>query len=198
MNNNNRNFSPNEQLRIIQEMIEKTKKDSAENDWSMLLWGWLILTSCISVYIIHFAGYPELSWLPWPILMSLGGLTHFFIEMKKHKTQKVLSYAERSIGWIWISCGSAMFIIAFIAPASGILSYDAITTLIALIVGIGSLVTSKIVEWNYLTYCSLLWWICAILCMFTPPFYHNLFFGIVVIIAYLIPGYRIRNKYKKV
>ena len=137
-----------------------------------------------------------MSWLPWAILMPLGGIINFLLEFKNHKTQKVLTYSEKAIGWIWIGCGSAMFIIGFIAPASGIIGWEAISPLIAIIVGIGSLATSKIIEWKFLFYCSLLWWTSGIAMMFIHPYYHNLVFAVVVVIAYLTPGYMIRKQYK--
>ena len=197
MKDNNKNFAPNEQLQVIQEMIEKTKRDSVKNSWPMLMWGWLILISCFSVYAIYFAGFPKLSWLPWSVFMPLGGIAHFIMELKKHKTQRIVSYAEKSIGWIWIGCGSAMFIISFIAPASGIISWEAIAPLIILIIGIGSLATAQIIQWNFLFYCSLVWWVTAVATMFIDPFFHNLIFGSIVIFTYLVPGYIMRSKYNR-
>ncbi len=198
MNTNEQKISANEQLLVIREMIEKTKKNTVDNGWPLIMWGWFILASCIFHYIIIFFGSPPLSWLPWAIFMPAGGIVHFIIEFKTHKTQKILTYAEKSIGWIWIGCGSAMFIIGFIAPASGIIGWQAITPLMALLAGIGTLVTSKIIEWKFLFYCSMLWWVAGIATMFINPFYHNMIFGGVVIIAYLIPGYTLRKEYKKV
>ncbi len=191
-------LNPNEEIQIIKNMIEKSKKNTVDSSWQFLLWGWLILSSCFLVYIISFAGYPEISWIPWAILMPTGGIIQMIVGIKTHKKQKVLTYTEKSIGWIWISCGFAMFIIAFLAPITGIIGWQAISPLIALIVGIGTLTTAKILEWKLLIICSAFWWISAIILMLINPNFQILVMAITVILGYLVPGYTIRYKYKAI
>ncbi len=194
----NQNFNPNEQLRVIREMIEKTKKETAENGWSLIMWGWLIFISAFSAYTLAAMGYGEISWYPWPILMPLGGIIQFVVEYKNTKRQKVRTYVERAIGWLWIGCGGAMFFIGFVALPAGIIqSWEAIAPIMCLFSGIGTMVTAKIINWNLLFYGSLLWFVAVGVMIFIPPFYHVLVMGITIIPAYLVPGYILRNKYKK-
>lgn len=198
MNNDNINFSPNEQLKVIHEMIEKTKKETAENGWSLIMWGWLIMVSCITSYGFFWMKLYTLSWLPWAIFMSLGGITQFIVEIRESNRKRVRTYAERAIGWVWAICGGAMFFIGFFAVPSGILSsYESITPMECLLAGIGSAVTAKIIDWDMMFYFALLWFVAVFSMIFIDPYYHLLIMAITIIPAYLVPGYILRNKYKK-
>jgi hypothetical protein len=198
MENDKINFSPDEQLKVIQDMIEKTKKETAENGWSLIMWGWLLIGSCFSAYLLYWKELYELAWLPWAVLMPLGGLVHLIVGIKKRKIKNVKTYAERAIGWVWIACGWAMFFIGFVAVPSGILkSYDSITPMECLIAGIGAMITAKIIDWNPMFYLSLLWFVAVILMIFVDTNYHLLIMAITIIPAYLVPGYVLRYKYKK-
>ena len=194
----NENFSPNEQLKVIQDMIEKTKKETAENGWAMIMWGWLLLAACFSAYVIFWFDLYNLAFLPWAVLMPLGGLIHTIIEIKNKDKKRIKTYAERAISWVWIICGVAMFFIGFIAVPAGILAgWESITPMECLLAGIGSVVTAKIIDWDFMFYCALLWFVAVVLMIFTPASYQVLIMGITIIPAYLVPGYILRSKYKK-
>ncbi|MBN2280348.1 MAG: hypothetical protein JXQ65_07200 [Candidatus Marinimicrobia bacterium] len=194
----NEHFSPNEQLKVIQMMIEKTKKETAENGWSLIMWGWLLLASCLSAYVIFWMKKYEWSFLPWALLMPLGGIIQMIVELKEKDRKKIKTYAERAISWVWIVCGGAMFFIGFVAVPTHILSgWESITAMECLIAGIGSVVTAKIIDWDFMFYSALLWFVAVILMIFIHPYYHILIMGITIIPAYLVPGYILRSKYKQ-
>lgn len=198
MGNDNINFSPDEQLKIIHDMIERTKKDTAEHGWPYIMWGWLILASCLFAYIIFWTGNHQLSFLPWALLMPLGGIIEFIVEYKNHNKSKVKTWAQRSISWVWFACGISMAFIGFAAVPSGILSdWSSITPMECLIAGIGSVITAKIIDWDFMFYCALVWFVAVILMIFISPIYQMLIMGITIIPAYLVPGYILRSKYKK-
>jgi len=198
MENDKLDFSPDEQLKIIQEMIEKTKKETAENGWSLILWGWLIILAIVTSYGLFWRGLYEYSGWPWAVFMTLGGIITAITEVRYSKKKKVSTYAERAIGWTWAACGFAMFFIGFIAVPAGILKgWESITPMECLIAGIGTVVTAKIIDWNFMFYMSLLWFVAVISMIFIHPNFHLLIMGITIIPAYLVPGYILRNMYKK-
>lgn len=195
---NKQNFNPDEQLKVIQEMIEKTKKETADNGWPLIMWGWLIIVACITSYIIYWTDQYHLSYLPWAVFMGLGGIINFTVEFRGRNRKRVRTYAERAIGWLWAICGSAMFFIGFAAVPAGILKgWESITAMECLIAGIGTAVTAKIIDWDLMFYLALLWFVAVIAMIFISPYYHLLIMAITIIPAYLVPGYILRSKYKK-
>jgi hypothetical protein len=130
--------------------------------------------------------------------MGLGGIINFVVEFRNRNRKKIRTYAERAIGWVWIMCGGAMFFIGFVAVPAGILKgWESITAMECLIAGIGTAVTAKIIDWNLMFYLSLLWFAAIVSMIFIHPYYHLIIMAITIIPAYLVPGYILRNKYKK-
>jgi hypothetical protein len=60
MENNEKMMSSEESLRIITEMINKTKVNIRQSSFHLLFWGWLIFACSVSEYL----------------LMKFTGLTH--------------------------------------------------------------------------------------------------------------------------
>jgi len=66
-------FTEQDSLKVITEMIENSKAKIRDNGFFYLLWGWLVLIASVTNFILLTIHY-EKSWLPWPILMIGGGI----------------------------------------------------------------------------------------------------------------------------
>ena len=61
-----KSFSPQDSVRLIQLMIEKTKTDLSESSFDFLFWGWLAFLGMLGEYILKVVfNYPhhEIVWL---------------------------------------------------------------------------------------------------------------------------------------
>ena len=65
----------------------------------------------------------------------------------------------------------------------------------AIIAGIGTFVTGGIIEWKLIRISGLIWWVAAIIMIFTHWHFHTLIFAITIIPGYLVPGYALRREY---
>ena len=45
-------FSPQESLRLIQSMIDKTKQDISDNSIYFLVWGWITFVACAGQFVL--------------------------------------------------------------------------------------------------------------------------------------------------
>ena len=184
------------ELDTIKEMLEKTKRKAVDNGFLFLLWGWLAIAACLITYGIAFYWKPELSWLPWAVLMPIGAVITIIVSVKSQNNSKYTTYAEHAYGNVWFGCGLAFFIAGFVTPFSTVLNYTAIYIIISIIAGIGVFASGGILEWTLLRIGGLFWWAAAIIMMFTPFEYHPLIMGLVIIPGYLLPGYILKSKYK--
>ena len=66
----------------------------------------------------------------------------------------------------------------------------------AVIAGIGLFTTGGILDWKMLRIGGILWWVAAIIMMFTHWYFYALIFAIAIIPGYLVPGYALNRKYK--
>jgi hypothetical protein len=193
--NQNEPIPPGDELKIIQQMIEKTKSDTAESGGSLLLWGWTTLAACACLYALVFAGLSRLAWLPWTILMPLAAIIEIIKIFKKQKKIKILTYSQHALSGLWIACGISMFMLAFLALPLGAISYKFIIPGIAMFVAVAMYSTGQIVEWKLLKFSALIWWLSAVVSMLIQWHYQTMVFAAAVILGYLVPGYILRYQY---
>jgi len=195
LKNQNEPIPPGDELKIIRQMIAKTKSDTAESGGSLLLWGWMALAACASLYVLVFVGLPHLSWLPWAILMPLAAIIESIKVIKEQKKSKIRTYSQHALSGLWFACGISMFMLAFLAMPLGAISYKFIIPGIALFVAIAMYSTGQIVDWKLLKFSALIWWLTAVVSMLIQWHYHTLVFAVAVILGYLVPGYILRHQY---
>ena len=46
------NFSPQDSLKLIQDMIDKTRQNMVDNSNQFLLWGWVSFAACIGEFLL--------------------------------------------------------------------------------------------------------------------------------------------------
>ena len=100
--------------------------------------------SCIWI-ILHLltnAGRWEFSlgWF-WPALIAIGWIVTFIIEIRAEKKRSTKTFAGKIMGALWIGCGVAMTILGFIGSITDAYSGVFINPIIAVVLGIGYLVS---------------------------------------------------------
>ncbi|MFQ6607039.1 MAG: hypothetical protein ACE5EE_00735 [Fidelibacterota bacterium] len=191
-----KNSLPEQELEIIKRMIERTRLETADSGTILIMWGWLVLLACTITYIFVFVDYPELSWLPWVILMPIGGVVTIFYSIRLDREAKVVTYSDQAMTSLWQACGLAFFLVAFLAVPLKVISYEGLTPMIAIIAGIGMFSTGGIIEWKMARWSGFIWLIGAIVMMFSHWYYHTLILGITIIPGYLIPGYALKKEFQ--
>lgn len=185
-----------EQLKIIQEMVEKTKQHVADSGFSFIVWGWLILTACAGQYLLVYLSREEWIGFNWFGLMGLGAVISIIQSFRLDRKAEVKTYSYVAITSLWQACGGSMVVVAFVGFPLGIIPMKALVPLVAVISGIGTFVTGRIIEWKPLQWAGLLWWATALALMGVHWHYHAMALAAVIIPAYLVPGYLLRKEYQ--
>lgn len=186
----------NDNLNVIKSMIEKTRTDAEESGSIFILWGWLVIAATILTYFFVYKEWFDRIGYIWFILMSLGVIGMIYIVKKRTKKEKVKSYSSVALANLWISCGVSFLIISFLGIPLKVVPLESLNIIMAVIAGIGLFTTGGILEWNMLRIGGLIWWVAAIIMMFTHWYFHTLIFAIAIIPGYLVPGYALNRKYK--
>ncbi len=186
----------NDNLNVIKSMIEKTRTDAEESGSIFILWGWLVIAATILTYFFVYKEWFDRIGYIWFILMSLGVIGMIYIVKKRTKKEKVKSYSSVALTNLWISCGVSFLIISFLGIPLKVVPLESLNIIMAVIAGIGLFTTGGILEWNMLRIGGLIWWVAAIIMMFTHWYFHTLIFAIAIIPGYLVPGYALNRKYK--
>jgi hypothetical protein len=86
-------FSPQQSLRIIQAMIEKSKDSVADKSYYFLLWGWLVLVAALIQFVLKVIVRTELHPVAWN-LMWIGLILSIWHGRKEKGRRKVKSYEK--------------------------------------------------------------------------------------------------------
>lgn len=189
----NTELTPNESLKIINEMIAGTKAKMNENGFIYLFWGWLILICALSQFILLNTEYAEFNFYPY-LLVVPGAIYTAIVESKRHKKQKSPDYITHVMTAVWITAGINMLIAGFVfAP----LLRTSPVPIILTILGLATIVSGATVKFKPLIWGGIICNILGIASVFVPYFYHSVIVIAAIIAADLIPGYIVRNQYKK-
>jgi len=195
MNNTQQN-EVYDNLNVIKLMIEKTKTDAADSGLILILWGWLVMAaSALTYFFVYNEWYNKIGFI-WFILMGFGVIGTIFQIKKQKKRERVKTYSEQALSHLWFACGIAFFIVAWLGLPLKVIPIESLNIIMAVIAGIGLFVTGGIVEWNMLRISGIIWWVVAIVMMFTHWHFHTLIFAIAIIPGYLVPGYVLNREYK--
>jgi hypothetical protein len=186
-------FSPKDSLQLIDSMISRAKNRVTENGFLYLLWGWVIFVCAI----FHFAAVklslfkkPELVWM-----ITWGVVIFQIIYLAKiKKNEKVKTYSDGIIDAIWICFGICMFVLVIVLGRFNLWIY--INSLVLLLYGIPTFLSGFVMRFTPLKLGGICCWLLAIASTFTAPVYYLLMIALAVMIAWIIPGYLLRKKFK--
>jgi hypothetical protein len=189
MENNEKMMTGEESLKIITEMINRTKVNIRQGSFHLLFWGWLITVCSLSEWVItnltHYA-HPYYVW----ILVIPGAFVSMIYGAVTGRKAKVHTYADMLYMWTWIGFLFAA-IVLFIVQSDRM---ENITPYILLLAGFPTFLSGFIVKFKPLIVGGICFWVIAILVHFAGPSLALLGTPVAMITGYLIPGYMLRNK----
>jgi hypothetical protein len=185
-------FDQNASLKLIREMIETSKTNYKENVIFFLLWGWLGMAASIIQFILLKINYPQ-DWLPWPVLMSAGAIVSVIIGIRIGKRTTVWSYISKMMVYLWYGFFVTVVILIVFANL-GKMPWHAAQPMIVALYGLGTFVSGGALKFKPLIWGGIFSWICAIIAFIVPYEYGLLVIAASILVAYLIPGYILKNK----
>ena len=189
MENNEKMMTGEESLKIITEMINRTKVNIRQGSFHLLFWGWLITVCSLSEWVItnltHYA-HPYYVW----ILVIPGAFVSMIYGAVTGRKAKVHTYADMLYMWTWIGFLFAA-IVLFIVQSDRM---ENITPYILLLAGFPTFLSGFIIKFKPLIAGGICFWVIAILVHFTGPSLTLLGTPVAMLTGYLVPGYMLRNK----
>jgi hypothetical protein len=189
MENEEKMMTGEESLRIISEMINKTKVNIQQGSFHLLFWGWLILVCSLSEYILmNFVGYNH-HYYVW-LLAIPGGFVSMIYGIVIGRKAKVHTYADRLYMWVWIGFLFS-FLVLFIIHSKNL---GTVSPYIMMLVGFATFMSGMIIKFKPLIIGGIIFWIIAVIVSFASPSIAPLGMPVAVIAGYLIPGYMLKYK----
>ncbi len=189
------NLSGSQSIELIQSMINRARNQFSENGHLYLVWGWVVLICSILEFIlIRFLDHPQ-HYLVW-MLTWLVLIYQFIYLYKNRKKEKVKTYTGEIVSYVWIVFAILLLITMIISSSqNGQYNFRLISPFILALYGMPTFLSGKILRFPPLVFGGIGCWILALIAIYVPNEFQILFFGLAVIIAWIIPGYLLRKRY---
>jgi len=186
-------FSPEEGLKVIYEMIQTAKSNIGRNYFYSLLFGYLVLVTSLSDYVlITFFHYPA-HYLVWPVLMGIGVFTAVVFAIRQKKIEHHKSFVGTFMWYLW----SGWLISFLILMVFVNIEYFPVTTLALSMWGLAFFVSGGVIGFRPWIIGAVIAWAGAIISFFCPYTVGLLIEAGVALISIIIPGYILRAQSKK-
>ena len=187
-------LSPEQSLRLIHTMIDRTKETMSDNGIHYLVWGWLTFFACTAQFILKHIYEYEKHYQVW--LLMLGGVAFTFIYgFREGKRRKVQTYVGESLKWLWIGMGISYFVLSMILTRIG--WNNPVFPFFIMLYGLGTFVSGSILQFRPLVTGGILASVLAMVSAFASYDYQMLYAAAAILSSYIIPAYLLRKKNKK-
>ncbi len=191
--NNNNNLSAEESLAIIEGMINKAKNKFSDGSFLYLLWGWVIFACSLGHFLmIKFKLFkePEMVWmLTWAAVIF-----QIIYLVKQQKKETVKTYTDEIINYVWMCFGFSMMVVTFVLGRSE--SWIILYSIVLMLYGMPTFLSGAIMKFTPLKVGGIICWVLSVISTFVSPLYVLLLLALAVVVAWIIPGYLLRAKYK--
>jgi len=191
------NITGAESMQIIQNMINKARNQFSENGFLYLLWGWAILVCSIAHFVLLRYVKFEYHYMVW-FLTWIVVIIQIIHLRGQYKKRRVGTYTEDIIKYVWLSFVVVMLIMfVVLGRITGPEYYRYINPIILIVYGIPTFLSGVILRFRPLVIGGLSCWALSILSTFIGYDFQLLLLSAAVLIAWIIPGYLLRARFKK-
>ncbi len=185
-------FDEKQSLELIAGMINKAKNKFTESGTLYLVWGIAVLVCSIAHFILwHFFHYKQAHYV-WFFTWLVYIYQAIFLAKKK-KNQKVRTYTDEILGYVWICFIFCFFVMIFILLYNR--KFDLIYSAILVLYAIPTFLSGAILKVKSLLIGGICCWVLACISVFISVEFHLLLISTAVLLAWIIPGINLRNKY---
>lgn len=189
MENEEKLMTGEESLKIITEMINKTKINIRQSSFHLLFWGWLIFACSLSEYLLFKFTDFATPWYVWFFVIP-GVFVSMIFGFTKGRKESIFTYATKLYVWTWMAFLFAA-IVLFIVDLGRMESFP---PLILTLAAIPTFISGFIIKFKPLIIGAVTFWIFALVAHFGGPEISPLAVPAAMLTGYLIPGYMLRNR----
>lgn len=178
-----------ESLKIITDMINRTKINIRQSSFHLLFWGWLILVCSLTEYLLlRFTDFAS-PWFVWFFVIP-GAFVSLIYGYVTGKKSRFHTYADMLYMWTWMGFMVAA-IVLFIIISDKI---ESVAPYILTLAGMPTFISGFIIKFRPLIIGGLAFWLFALVAYFAGPSVAPLAVPAAMLTGYLIPGYLLKGK----
>ena len=189
MENEEKLMTGEESLRVITEMINKTRVSITQSSFHLLFWGWLIFACSLSEFLLWKLTDWTNAWYVWLFVIP-GVFVSMIYGFVRGKREKVFTYGTAIQVWTWMAflVSSVIFFIVYPLETGDISKY------MLLLAAMPLLISGAVLRFRPLMWGAVSFWVVALVAHFGGHTVSGLAMPVAMIAGYLIPGYLLRKK----
>jgi hypothetical protein len=180
------NFSPQDSIAVIQDMIAKAKNNIGDNSTQLLLWGWVTFAAFISQFLLKNVADCRQHYLVWMVIVP-AAIVSTYIGKKQKRAYKATGYIQDAMGYLWMGMGISFFVLCVIFSKLGWGSN--IYPFFILMYGLGTFVSGKLLQFTPLVAGGIAAWLLAVAASFVAYDYQMLLGAAAIMASYIIPAH---------
>ena len=193
MSATNENINERESFEVIRPMIERAKSDIDDDSFYYLVWGWLVFAAALGHFFLM-DRFAEFAWLPWAILMPLGGIATMIYGIRQEKRRKSRSHAEVFLKYPLIAFVVCLMIVLVSMNKLGLYTYP----MVILVYGMWLFVSGGVIRFKPLLVGGIINWVLAIVSLSVGFSTQLLLLALAVLLGYIIPGHWLKMERNRI
>lgn len=187
-------FNEQRSLQLIESMINKARNKFNESGTLYLVWGIAVFFCSTVQFSASFFFQYQHTYYVW-LLTWLIFIYQFIFLARKKKKEKVKTYADEILGYVWVCFIVCMFVLVYILQYNK--AFLLIYPVILVVYAIPTFLSGAILKVKPLFIGGICCWALALGSMLVPQQFHLLLISVAVLLAWIIPGLYMRKKYLK-
>jgi hypothetical protein len=186
-------FSAEDRLQLIQNMIEKTRQGYSDRSHYFLIWGWGAFIAFIAQYILKVVFASPYYFNVWWVTVVCIVLS-IMAKRRDNRKIKVKTYINESMSHLWIGLGISFFVISLIFARIG---WQYSSPFFILLYALGTFISGRILEFRPFVIGGIICWVLAVVSAWFSMDNQMLFAAAAILVSYIIPAYMIKLRYHK-
>ena len=189
----NKDISPEESIRVIQQMIAESRNRFYNNGFALLFWGVLVILACLGQYVLIQTGHQKHSDYIWPVTLGIGIIGTFLYFRFFSAERRLHSRQDANNGILWLGFLITYIVLTFLCLSLNINQIGFTWCLL----GFGMFASGGIYRFRPFYVGAAIFWISAVLTLYTGNDKNDLWLGaLTMFLGYVIPGYLLWRKAK--
>jgi hypothetical protein len=184
-------------IKIIREMVEKTRINTASTWPFFILWGSAIILAIIGMYGLVYMKLHKYIWVNWVAICGIASVISTVLGIRHSRRERVKTYAQQAINALVLGTTVMFVLTGYLFPILGIYPVHVIPIIAAAICGVLTISMSGILDWGFLKWCGFLWMAGAAAMAFITPEYRTLLLIPLLAVGYIWPGFRLYKNDKQ-
>lgn len=185
-----------EELSLIKNMIEKTRRETTESGTFFITIGIFSIIASMGIgLLIHF----NQNHLIFPSIIGMFvicGILGYVTVTKSESKDKVKSYHKKLLYKVLSGITVPAILVMFVFPLLKVYPWDVLPIILSLLIGILVYSTGAILESRYILWSASVWWIGALILVFISGLPRLYIMMALMLIGWIIPGVVLNHQYR--